>query len=423
MKIAYFNADFGIPVHGNKGASIHTRELSHALQSLGHEVEIFSCRKGGDAPEGFEVPVHEIKLEDPERRMVSLLQDDPDAGEVVAKAMRSVLYASRMRSEAREILQGFEPDAIYERYSLLGTAGLDMARERGIPHILEVNAPLSEEQARYRGVAIAQTVRATEQRILAGSDQVISVSEPLKQWIVQSGAGAERVTVVPNGVNCDRFAGSQSDLRAQLGLDDRPVVGFVGTLKGWHGVGTLLRAIGRLANDQGLERTPYVLIVGDGPQRESLEAIAVEEGIADLTVFTGTVAHGDMPAYIQAMDIAVAPYDAMVDFYFSPLKLFEYMAAGRAIVAADIGQVTDVIRDGDNGTLYTPGDEASLASRLRELLDDSDLRQTLGNAARNEARSKYEWTRNAQTVIDLIDRARTGKGSSDERVSPNRKAS
>lgn len=404
MKIAYLSTDFGIPVLGNKGASIHVRELSAALAAQGHRVEIITCRSGGEAPAGFNVPVHEFPVDKPERLLVGSLQDDPDASEAMAREVRSMLYAATLRHCALPLLWALEPDAIYERYSLLGTAGVELSRELGIPHILEVNAPLSEEHAKHRGIGFSQTIRAVERRVLGAADQVIAVSEPLKRWIVETGVDDERVTVVPNGVNIERFATAPGDMRSRLGLDGRLVIGFVGTLKGWHGTATLIRALAVLARQRGMDRSPHLLIVGDGPRRAHLEQLAVEEGVDDLVTFTGMVPHGEMPAYIAAMDIAVAPYDASPDFYFSPLKLFEYMAAGRPIIAAGIGQIEDCIRDGETGLLYPPGDVTVLAQRIARLVDDPECARALGIAAQREARQHRSWGENARIVTGLVER-------------------
>jgi len=407
MRYAYLSTDFGIPVYGNKGASIHVRELSSALLEEGHQIEIFTSRAGGEAPVGFDVPVHELLLERPERRLVGTLQDDPYASEPMAKEIRSMLYSSTLRYRLQPLLRELQPDAIYERYALLGTTGVDLARDFEIPHILEVNSPLSGEQAMHRGCAFAQTIRAVERRVLGEADHLIAVSERVKNWIVDTGVEPERVTVVPNGVNLKRFSSAQNDVRARLGLGDRPVIGFVGTLKGWHGTATLIRAVAMVARERGIERAPRLMIVGDGPQRERLAQVAVVEGLDDLTTFTGMIAHEEMVAHIAAMDIAVAPYDETPDFYFSPLKLFEYMAAGRPVIAAGIGQIEDCIRHGETGLLYPPGDVESLARCIGELLDDPARARALGQAARAEATTHRSWEHNARIVNDLVEHEQT----------------
>jgi glycosyltransferase involved in cell wall biosynthesis len=417
MNIAYLCSDFGIPIHGNKGASIHVRELSQALTGLGHRVEIIAPRIGGDAPDDFGVAVHELGLGPHDKHLFGLLRDDPAGGEPAAKEIRSMLYATGLRHTAMPVLRELRPAAIYERYALLGTAGSALAHELGVPHILEVNAPLSEEQAIHRGSVFAQTARAIEQTVLSSATHVIAVSEPLKRWMAGIGVAPERVTVASNGVAAERFARGATgaaEVRRRYGLTGQPVIGFVGTLKGWHGTAQLIRAMATIAGQREGTDLPHLLIVGDGPERPALESLAREEGIAHLTIFTGTVDHGEMPAHIAAMDIATAPYDERPDHYFSPLKLFEYMASGRAIVAADIGQIGSCIRDGQTGLLYRPGDITSLAERLAYLLDDPASAQALGHAAQRVARERHGWSANARTVIDLIETAvqqRTGHRS------------
>lgn len=402
MKIAYITADFGIPVHGNKGASIHVRELSQALKTLGHEVRIFTPRLGGDAPADFDVPAIEIAPEKSDKNTVAALQDDPAAGNAMAKEIRGLLYATSMRHRLLEYFRSWRPDAIYERYSLFATAGTEIAHELDIPHFLEVNAPLSKEASEHRGLALQHTAECLERRILNATSHIGAVSEPIRSWAISLGVDRDRVTVLPNGVNIDRFAHAEAVENERLNADDRPVVGFVGTLKAWHGTSTLIKAISYIARVNGKEKTPRLLIVGDGPQREMLEQLAVDEGIADLTVFTGSVQHGEIPSWIARMDIAVAPYDDMQNFYFSPLKVFEYMAAGKAIVASRIGQITSSLTDAEDALLYQPGSVESLANQILNLLNNPEMRDTLAKNARASAVANHSWSNNASSVISHI---------------------
>jgi len=404
MNIAYLCADFGIPIHGDKGASIHVRALSQALHDAGHHVAIHSPRVGGSAPAGFTVPVTELALPRTDRMAHDLLRDDPMGGPATAREVRAMLYASTMRHELGRRFRDRPPDAIYERYALLATAGGDLARELGVPHIVEVNAPLSDEQEQHRGLSFGQSTRALERRILSLATHLVAVSGPLRDWLTGIGIDPDAITVLPNAVDADHMArgfGQGAGLRRRLGLGEAPVVGFVGTLKGWHGTYTLVRAFARVALALEPAARPRLLIVGEGPQRETLEAVASEAGIAGLAVFAGAVPHADMPAWLDVMDIAVAPYDRQPGHYFSPLKLFEYMAAGRAIVAADIGQASECIDHGDTGLLYEPGDIDDLASSLRHLLDEPAHGAAMGRAAQVVARTRHTWRRNAEIVAAM----------------------
>lgn len=401
MRIAYICTDFGIPIYGAKGASIHVRELSQALHELGHEMLIVTPRAGGAGAPHFDVPVNELKLEAMATLTHDLLRAEPHAGPLIANEIRSLQYNAVFPHRARSLLEGFAPDVIYERYALWGSAGVALARELEVPLLLEVNAPLSDEQAAHRGLAFDTTARGLDRMVFGAADRVIAVSDELKQWLIVHGAEAERVTVLPNGVALGRFEGADgagSAVRAQLGVTDQAVVGFLGTLKPWHGTDTLVRAVAKL-HRCGV--TPYLLIVGDGPERQALTALAEDEGIGHTTIFTGALPHEDIPSYLAAMDIAVAPYHQTENFYFSPLKIFEYMAAARPIVAAAVGQIRGCIIHGKTGFLYPPGDVAALADALNALLADRIWATALGQTARAYVRDHHTWEQKARVVEEL----------------------
>ncbi len=404
MRIAYVSTDFGVPVFGNKGASIHVRAMASALAAAGHEVEIFTCRAGGNPPPGFTIAVHEIALDEDARHLIAALQDDPEGGVQIAREVRSMVFAAEFTSRVRPLLTRFRPDAIYERHAILGLAGTRLARELQGPHLLEVNAPLSDEHVEHRQGVFGQTLRAMEHRTLAAATAVVAVSEPLREWIIGTGVAPGKVVTLQNGVDLDVFA-TRGDHIPPTSLDPaRPVIGFTGTLKPWHGVGTLVRAFARVA--AGREIRPQLLIVGDGPLRAELELLAAALGVEEDVVFTGMVPHASIPTWLQAMDLAVVPYDEMPGAYFSPLKLFEYMAAARPIVAAGLPQVEDVLRDGDDALLYPAGDASALADRLSILLDDPAQANRLGRSARQRAERHHGWDRNARMVGNLIERER-----------------
>ena len=345
MRIAYVSDDAGIPVFGTKGASVHVRELSAALAALGHEVVLFARRTEGDRPAGFDLDVR----------------------------------------TGAATLRAFRPDAVYERYSLRATRGGELARALGVPHLVEVNAPLADEAAAHRGLRDVAAARRVERQVLLGADAVIAVSTPLATWLERLGVASSRVTVLPNAVDPSRFAGGAR--RA----NDLPVVGFLGTLKPWHDVSSLVRAM------RGLDAR--LLVIGDGPERGRLATLAHEVGV-DAT-FTGATPHRDVPRLLAGLDVAVAPY-ASADVYFSPLKLFEYLAAGCAVVAADAGDIACCVRHGQSGLLYEPGDAGALADALRTLLGNPLLRERLGRAGRAHVRAHHTWERNARAVVDLV---------------------
>jgi glycosyltransferase involved in cell wall biosynthesis len=418
MRIAYLCADFGIPIRGHKGASVHVREMVAALAAQGHDVRVFAPNPGNG--HSLAAPLHTISS-----------TGLPDACRRVARHVARWRHP-RLDKEARELaynltlyrhvyaqVRRWRPDAVYERYSLFNLSGLALARRLGVPHLLEVNAPLRHERARTKGLALAAVARLVERRLFGGSDAVLTVSTALRHYALEQGARPARTLVLPNAVDTRRFTpGDRQQVtgdspgtvlspdayrlspatRARLGLaTDAFVVGFAGSLKPWHGTDVLLDAFARMKDHVPGAR---LLIVGEGPQGDALRTRAARLGIGTDVIFAGKVAHDAMPQMLAAMDVAVAPYLEVPDFYFSPLKLYEYMASGLAVVASDAGEIAALVRDGQTGILCPPGKVAALAAALLSLAHDSGLRAQLGMAARVEA-ERHSWSENARIVAEV----------------------
>ena len=207
--------------------------------------------------------------------------------------------------------------------------------------------------------------------------------------------------MLPNAVDTRLFhTGLDGSLvRQRLNLEGRFVIGFVGTFKRWHGVELLLSAFRELYR---ADPSIHLLLVGEGPLRSQLEKEVQDAGLTKAVTFTGALAHEDIPQYLAAMDAAVAPYPALDNFYFSPLKLFEYMAAGRAVIASRVGQAAEVVVDGVTGLLFEPGDLADLVRSIARLRDNPALRKELGQKA-SAACSERTWTHNAAEVVDRVE--------------------
>ncbi|MHC4415974.1 MAG: glycosyltransferase family 4 protein [Planctomycetota bacterium] len=382
MRIAYVCADRGVPVFGRKGNSIHVQEVVRSLMSNGASVELFAARLGGHPPRGLEsVLVHRLPR--------------GSHGEAVDKEQSSL----KANDDLRSALRTTGPfDLVYERHSLWSYAGMEYARECGIPGLLEVNAPLIEEQRRYRRLVLEADAERAVARTFAAASALLGVSDDVAGYLNRHPEARGRVHVVPNGVDPSRFPPNlEPALPEERGTF---TVGFVGTLKPWHGVQSLIEAFADL---HPIDPRVRLLIVGDGPLRHDLEAVAAARGVDHATVFRGAVAPTQIPALLASMDVAVAPYPALDEFYFSPLKIFEYMAAGRAIVAAAIGQINHLIIDGVTGLLYRPGDTRGLTAALNRLKADPALGRRLGRAARRVAERDYTWHSVIRRIHELAE--------------------
>ncbi|MPV37421.1 glycosyltransferase family 4 protein [Georgenia subflava] len=385
MRIAYVCADPGIPVFGTKGASVHVQEVLRVLLDAGHAVDLFCRRTGGDpwpdaraAVAAGRLRVHELeRLGGPDlaaRERALIVGDD---------AMHAAIVEAGGAA-------GF--DAVYERYSLFSRAGTRYATAREIPAVLEVNAPLPLEAARHRGLVHGEEAAAVVRDASGGADVVVCVSEPVADWVrghLPEGAGRPRVVVEANGVDVDRIR--PADLPAGAPRASRPfTVGFVGTLKPWHGTATLLEAFALL---RGQITDARLLLVGDGPEAEPLRRRATALGLGDAVTFTGAVSPVDVPGWLHRTDVACAPYPAGEgEGYFSPLKVYEYMAAGLPVVASAVGQLPAVVDHGRTGLLVPGSDPAALAVVLGVLAADPGMRERLGAAARAEMVAAHTWT-------------------------------
>ncbi|MDZ7951134.1 glycosyltransferase family 4 protein [Nostoc sp. DedQUE09] len=373
MRIAYICADPGIPVFGQKGCSIHVQEVIRSLQKQGSQVTLFATRIGGELPADLANVVHQLP--------------------VIPKLERAVReqVALGMNPDLRLNLERFGPfDFIYERYSLWSYSAMEYAQAMGIPGLLEVNSPLITEQAQHRGLIDRQSAEEVANRVFSAATTLIAVSDVLKTYLMNY-VDSSKVHVIPNGVNPHRFS-----ILRPVTQPETFTVGFVGTLKPWHGLPILTEAFSLLH-----QRVPNakLLIVGDGPERENLQMELAARGLDAHTQFTGAVNPDEVPQFLAAMDVAVAPYAAQSDFYFSPLKVYEYMAAGLPVVVSRIGQLADLIDSGVNGILCPPGDAIALAEALEKLWRSPTLRHTLGQAARQTVIAHHTWDAIAQKIL------------------------
>ena len=392
MRIAYLCSDPGVPFQGTSGSSVHLRETIAALRRLGHDVQVVVADGGSDQATAG---VHTLPLDGFAAEVAALVAHEPGLPAHLGSELRRLLYGEYVQRAALPSLAAFEPHVLYERHSLLGYSGVELAADLGLPLVVELNAPLAVEASTYRGLVLRETAAAVEAAALRSADAVVVVSEELARYVVGLGVPRERTVVLPNAVDVHRFHPfvSGAHLRARLGLDGFPVVGFIGTLKRWHDLDTLTTAC-RLLRRRS--REVRLLVVGDGPRGAEL----AREG--DWLVRVGATPHERIPAFLAASDVVVVPY-AGPEAYFSPLKLFEAMAAARPVVAARTGQVARVLADGKTGLLYEPGDAEGLADRIETLLASPDIAQKLGVEARNTVvASERTWTANARRLEALL---------------------
>ena len=362
---------------------IHIREIVLALRTLGHDVLVEAL--AGDPTQRGVVRASRLGML---RKLIPTF-----AYEIAELGYNAVGHRRLMAA-----IHAFRPDVIYDRYNSYSTAALTAARRAGLPLLLEVNAPVAYERSVYEHLRLhlPWLAQRYEKSIFNGADRIFAVSTPLKRYLVDTlRIDPHKIIVLPNGADPDVFApASGRDVRLRHGIDNRTVIGFVGILRPWHGVDLLLDAFRDLRTQSD---SVHLLIVGDGPMRDPLEAHARRLGLVGAVTFTDRITHAEVGAYIAAMDVCVSPH---ATFYASPMKVLEYMSMGKPVIAPAMDNIRDIIEDGRNGTLFEPGKVGTLTAAMRSLVEDVQLRRALGERARRSVVDRFNWRCNALAIAE-----------------------
>jgi glycosyltransferase involved in cell wall biosynthesis len=314
--------------------------------------------------------------------------------------LMELFYSVVAYSQMADAVKKHRPDCLYERYNLFLPAGVWIKRRFKLPMLLEINAPIFEERARYDGLALKGLARWSQSYAWRNADFVLPVTRVLADIVSDYGVPDERIVVIPNGINSAQFqhAPASAEAKAALGLQDNLVLGFTGFVRDWHG---LDKVIDMIAKDPP-ESSRHLLVVGDGPARAALEAQAQALNIRHRVSFTGVIGRADVARYVAAFDIALQP---AVVAYASPLKLFEYLALGKAIIGPAQPNLMEILDDGENAVLFDPAAADGMAKAIGRLSADAALRMRMGENARNTiTEKKLTWRENAARVIELFKR-------------------
>jgi glycosyltransferase involved in cell wall biosynthesis len=382
MRVLYCALDQTVP--GTVGGATHVRAVAEGLARLGHEVHVLTRRGPGGFPP----------------------TPDNAAGRVWWHALSApgarphlrLLRATSVTAAARRV----RPDAVIERYHNFGGEGVLAARRVDALAVLEVNAPIVDHpgsrKASLDRALVIEPMRRWRERICRWSDLIVTPSAR----ILPASVPTSRVLEIEWGADTDRFHPAVGGPVPFERRSSETVATFAGAFRAWHGAHHLADAVARL-EAQGVGGL-HVVFVGNGP-----ELARTREAAARLTraTFTGALPYESMPSCLAAADVGVAPFDVVahaplqVDFYWSPLKVFEYMATGLPVVAPRIPRLARLVADGREGLLYDPSDPDGLSGALRASLD-ANLRRTMGAAARARAERDYSWHAHCERLAGAI---------------------
>jgi glycosyltransferase involved in cell wall biosynthesis len=328
----------------------------------------------------------------------------PRPAATLAKDAGRLVRARRFRRAAqRGPWDGSDLVFVWQRHDLFHTAGFEVGRARGCPVILFVDAPTVWEERRWgvRRPGWGKFLeRIGELPQFRSADLVACVSEEVAEALVDRDVPEDRVLVTPCVADLGLFTpeANRGALRDELGLRDRFVVGWVGSFRRFHGVELALEAAASLRDSIP---NLSLLLVGDGLERPRLETLAQDLGLRDV-IFTGTVSYEEMPRYIAAMDLALVLDPGNGEFHYSPLKLREYMACARAVLAPRVGQVGRFLTDGVDAILVDPGDARALARGIEHAYWQPGLREALGAAARTKVAEEGSWDRQVERAVQAV---------------------
>ena len=383
MKILYHHRTLGDGAEG-----IHIEEMVNAFRQIGHEARVIG-------------PVGEPGEKSDKHTRITFFSKIRAKLPLFFYELVELSYNFYgIFLMAKEISRD-RPDFIYDRYMIFNASSILVGKKYGIPVFLEVNAPLALERYQQpdEKLYLKSLAFFLEKWICSNSFRTIVVSTPLKEYLVSNGVPAEKIVVMPNGVNPEKFkpGGEKSkELLEKCGFcEDDIIVGFVGILRPWHGIELLLEAFGQAARRISELR---LLIVGDGPNRQEIEQKIGELRLKRLVHITGRVQHIEVANYVNMFDIAVSP---KATFYASPMKIVEYMALGKPTVAPDTQNIRDLLVNESTGLLFVPGSVQSLALALERLAQNNEMRRNIGERALAEIQTNLNWIENAKKVLQI----------------------
>jgi alpha-maltose-1-phosphate synthase len=380
VKLLYVASDQKVP--GKTGGSVHVEEVARGLAARGHEVHVLALP--GERRTNGAVPPYELH---PSR---------------LPFEHRVFRWTERRRVEA--LLERFGIEAVLERYYNFGGEGVRAAHTRGVPSILEVNSPIKDHPGSLKGsldrILLFRPLTRLRRELVAKASALVT---PLLS-IVPDEVPAQKIHRVHWGANVKRF---RPDVPAKrLAIPEKAkVVVFSGSFRPWHGADLLVRAAARV---RARDPEAFFLFVGSGPSWEEARSLARSLGIENAVLFTGPVAYEEMPSVLRNACIGVAPYQPSrlgqmkLGFYWSPLKIFEYMATALPVVSLDVPPLAEVIRPEQEGLLVAEGDEEALAAAIGRLLSDPVRARTMGEAGRERVVAHFSWQRHCEELERIL---------------------
>lgn len=389
-RVAYLKTDLALNIRAG-GSIAHIRGVINGFHKCARDLVILS-NEMADWLKYDDIPVVHIK----QSRCFNFFRE-------TERMFSGLMFAIN----SCRVMERFKPNILYQRQCPFDISGLLLSLFFNIPFILECNN--SDMKGMYWGKTRFKWLCALVERVLMnGASVVVVISEQLKEVLLELEYPVDKMLVNFNGVNMEDFnTKKQNDMgreiRQRLGIRDNEIlVGFVGTFGEWHGIPTLVNVINMVITE---EKRIKFMLVGDGNLRKNAEDELTARGCMRSTFLMGVVPFNEVGNYLAACDILISPHSKSPDgkkFFGSPTKLFEYMAAKRAIIASNLDQIGEVLQDGKTAILVEPDNPVAFKNAIYALANSGALRERLAENARKEVSEKYTWQHNVRKVIKFL---------------------
>ena len=387
------NIVFHHRTRGRGAEGVHICGVVKGLRQLGHNVDILSLP--GAEPEAAEIKVHEASKPGKFSILTDLTKHAPEFIFEVLELAFNLIAVIRLRAKVKEK----NISLIYERYSLFMFATVWWAKRHNLPIVLEIND--SCQVHRVRPLTFNKLAAKIERWVFKNATGLVFISSRFKDVAEQAYGDIAPSVVSPNAADLDKFiinndAGNK--LRKTLGIEGKLVIGYVGAFVHWHGINWFVDLI-----SERLKEFPnlVLLLVGDGVAFDTIQDRIKQAGVTSQVLMPGNIEHSKIPTYLAAMDFGILPDS---NDYGSPMKLFEFMAMGKGMVAPNFTPIAEVVKDNETSWLFPAGDKQACINKVLAIAKNKNAQQIVGLKARTYIERERQWKHNAEQLLSLVER-------------------
>jgi len=382
---------------GRGAEGVHIRGVVKGLRQLNNHVAILSLPGAEPEAEEANATVEKVHQASTKKSSFSILSDltkhVPEFVFELFELAFNLVAVIRLRKAVKEK----NINLIYERYSLFMFASVWWAKRHNLPIVLEIND--SCQVQRVRLLTFKKLAAKIESWIFKNATGLVFISSRFKAVAEQAYGEIANSVVSPNGADLDKFIIDDDPglaLRSKLGIEDKIVLGYVGAFVHWHGIDWFVDLV-----CERLKEKPelVLLLVGDGVAFQGIKNRAIAAGVESQVILPGKVPHQEVASFLSAMDFGILPDS---NDYGSPMKLFEFMAMGKGMVAPDFSPIAEVVKDNETSWLFPANNRQACVDKVFEIVNDKRAHKAVGLNARAYIENERQWKHNAEQLLSLV---------------------